>query len=45
MLGPEESAPILAAERAHLLGLFPDGTVEEAYAVDLTVVRNLRPSR
>ncbi|WP_237330245.1 hypothetical protein [Streptomyces sp. BA2] len=45
MLGPEESAPILAAERAHLLGLFPDGTVEEAYAVDLTVVGNLRPPR
>ncbi|MFI6093376.1 hypothetical protein [Streptomyces sp. NPDC051218] len=44
-LGPDESAPILAAERAHLLDLFPDGTVEEAYAVDLTAVRNLRPSR
>ncbi|MGW7078567.1 class I SAM-dependent methyltransferase [Streptomyces sp. NPDC054866] len=43
VLGPDETAPILAAERAHLLRLFPDGTVEEAYAVDLTVVRNLSP--
>lgn len=42
VLGPESSAPVLAAERAQLLDLFPVGTVEEAYAVDLTVVRNLR---
>ncbi|MGB8940823.1 MAG: class I SAM-dependent methyltransferase [Streptomyces sp.] len=45
VLGPEKSAPVLSAERAHLLDLFPDGTVEEAYAVDLTVVRDLRPAR
>ncbi|MGW1025195.1 class I SAM-dependent methyltransferase [Streptomyces sp. NPDC002577] len=39
-LGPERSAPVLADERRHLLRHFPDGIVEEAYAVDLTVVRN-----
>ncbi|MER5179020.1 class I SAM-dependent methyltransferase [Streptomyces sp. NPDC002896] len=37
-LGPEQSAPVLADERRHLLRHFPDGMVEEAYAVDLTVV-------
>lgn len=39
-LGPEQSAPILSAERAHLTTLFPNTEVEEAYAVDITVVRN-----
>ncbi|OAH14653.1 class I SAM-dependent methyltransferase [Streptomyces jeddahensis] len=37
-LGPERSAPVLADERVHLLRQFPDGIVEEAYAVDVTVV-------
>ncbi|MET8475470.1 class I SAM-dependent methyltransferase [Streptomyces sp. NPDC006422] len=39
VLGPERSAPVLADERAHLLRVFPDGIVEDAYAVELTVVR------
>ncbi|MCQ4214592.1 class I SAM-dependent methyltransferase [Streptomyces longispororuber] len=39
VLGAEKSAPVLADERAELLRLFPDGMVEDAYAVDLTVVR------
>ncbi|MBA4867168.1 hypothetical protein H1V43_38995 [Streptomyces sp. PSKA54] len=38
-LGPEESAPVLADERRHLVRYCPDGLVEEAYAVDFTVVR------
>ncbi|WJV47014.1 class I SAM-dependent methyltransferase [Streptomyces flavofungini] len=38
-LGPDRAAPILAAERARLTGLFPDNQVEEAYALDLTVTR------
>ncbi|NBM19731.1 class I SAM-dependent methyltransferase [Streptomyces sp. GC420] len=42
VLGPEASAPVLDDERRHLLALFPDGLVEESYAVDLTVT--LRPS-
>ncbi|MFJ8000293.1 class I SAM-dependent methyltransferase [Streptomyces sp. NPDC096310] len=33
------AAAFLAAERAELLRLFPDGTVEEAYVVELTVAR------
>ncbi|MGA4840370.1 class I SAM-dependent methyltransferase [Streptomyces sp. G45] len=44
-LGPERAAPVLADERTALLAHFPDGTVEEAYAVDLTVVRSPRPPR
>ncbi|MFJ8628771.1 class I SAM-dependent methyltransferase [Kitasatospora sp. NPDC093550] len=36
-IGPEERAPVLAAERAALLAEFPDGTVVEPYALDLTV--------
>ncbi|MFJ4713304.1 class I SAM-dependent methyltransferase [Streptomyces sp. NPDC088785] len=39
VLGPERADPVLADERAHLLRAFPDGTVVDAYAVDLTVVR------
>ncbi|MFD8547588.1 class I SAM-dependent methyltransferase [Streptomyces sp. NPDC059649] len=38
-LGPAAAAPVLEAERAALLDVFPDGTVEEAYALDLTVAR------
>ncbi|MFD9907886.1 class I SAM-dependent methyltransferase [Streptomyces sp. NPDC059063] len=41
-LGPERSAAVLADERAHVLGHFPDGVVEEAYALDVTVVRSAR---
>ncbi|WP_351231817.1 class I SAM-dependent methyltransferase [Streptomyces sp. NPDC002133] len=36
-MGPEAAAPVLADERARLLELFPDGVVDEAYALDLTV--------
>ncbi|MFD5703001.1 class I SAM-dependent methyltransferase [Streptomyces lasiicapitis] len=39
-LGPERAAPVLAAERDHLRAVFPDGVVEEAYALDVTVVRS-----
>ncbi|MEU8787328.1 hypothetical protein [Streptomyces sp. NPDC048637] len=41
-IGPAAAAPVLAAERAALRDVFPDGIVEEAYALDLTVT--LRPS-
>ncbi|MGK5631207.1 class I SAM-dependent methyltransferase [Streptomyces sp. URMC 123] len=40
--GPEVSGAVLAEERAELSRIFPDGVVEEAYAVDVTVTR--RPS-
>ncbi|MEU8917647.1 class I SAM-dependent methyltransferase [Streptomyces nigrescens] len=40
-IGPAAAAPVLAAERAALHDVFPDGIVEEAYALDLTVT--LRP--
>lgn len=43
VLGPARSAPILAAERAHLLARFPDGIVDDAYAVELTVLRAPAP--
>ncbi|MFJ8826318.1 class I SAM-dependent methyltransferase [Streptomyces sp. NPDC102467] len=43
VLGPERSAPVLADERAHLLRDFPDGIVEDAYALELTVVRRPCP--
>ncbi|MZF87533.1 class I SAM-dependent methyltransferase [Streptomyces sp. SID5643] len=33
--GPERTAPFLAAEREHLLRVFPDGVVEEVYEVVL----------
>ncbi|WP_156727330.1 class I SAM-dependent methyltransferase [Streptomyces apocyni] len=36
-MGPERAAPVLAEERAYVLREFPDGVVEEAYALDLTV--------
>ncbi|MER5951927.1 class I SAM-dependent methyltransferase [Streptomyces sp. NPDC001904] len=39
VLGPERAKPVLDDERAHLLRHFPDGTVDDAYAVELTVVR------
>ncbi|KIF72013.1 methyltransferase [Streptomyces sp. AcH 505] len=39
VLGAEATAAFLAAERAELLSVFPDGTVEEAYAVELAVTR------
>ncbi|KEF17832.1 MULTISPECIES: class I SAM-dependent methyltransferase [Streptomyces] len=42
-IGPEAARPVLAAERAALLGVFPDGTVEERYALDVTVT--LRPAK
>ncbi|ARX85455.1 MULTISPECIES: class I SAM-dependent methyltransferase [Streptomyces] len=38
-LGLERSAPVLADEQTHLTKIFPNGEIEEAYAVDLTVVR------
>ncbi|MDX3850872.1 class I SAM-dependent methyltransferase [Streptomyces sp. AK02-01A] len=38
VLGEEATTAFLERERAELLKLFPDGTVEEAYAVELTVV-------
>ncbi|MEU2793141.1 class I SAM-dependent methyltransferase [Streptomyces sp. NPDC007100] len=41
-IGPEAARPVLEAERAALLELFPDGTVEEPYALDVTVT--LRPA-
>ncbi|GAA2346080.1 class I SAM-dependent methyltransferase [Streptomyces kunmingensis] len=40
ILGPEQSAPILATERAHLLRHFPDGMIEDAYALELTITRH-----
>ncbi|MFG2529063.1 class I SAM-dependent methyltransferase [Streptomyces sp. NPDC048516] len=40
-IGPAAAAPILEDERTALLAVFPDGIVEEAYALDLTVT--LRP--
>ncbi|MCZ1008247.1 class I SAM-dependent methyltransferase [Streptomyces lydicus] len=40
-IGPAAAAPVLEDERTALLSLFPDGIVEEAYALDLTVT--LRP--
>ncbi|MFI1306765.1 class I SAM-dependent methyltransferase [Streptomyces sioyaensis] len=40
-IGPEAAAPVLADERTALLDVFPDGIVEEAYALDVTVT--LRP--
>ncbi|WP_330174324.1 class I SAM-dependent methyltransferase [Streptomyces sp. NBC_01498] len=41
LIGEEATAACLARERAELLTVFPDGMVEEAYAVELTVT--LRP--
>ncbi|SOE11985.1 SAM-dependent methyltransferase [Streptomyces sp. 2323.1] len=41
-IGPEAAAPVLADERTALLDVFPDGIVEEAYALDVTVT--LRPA-
>lgn len=41
-IGPAAAAPVLAAEREALRDVFPDGIVEEAYALDVTVT--LRPS-
>ena len=37
VLGEQAAAAFLEQERAELLKVFPDGVVEEAYAVDLTV--------
>lgn len=37
VLGEEPTRRFLADERKHLAPLFPDGTVEEAYVVDLNV--------
>ncbi|MCT2548370.1 class I SAM-dependent methyltransferase [Streptomyces atratus] len=37
VLGAEPTRRFLAEERARLAELFPDGTVEESYAVDLSV--------
>ncbi|MFI0715589.1 class I SAM-dependent methyltransferase [Streptomyces inhibens] len=41
-IGPAAAAPVLEDERTALLDVFPDGVVEEAYALDLTVT--LRPA-
>ncbi|GAA1375099.1 class I SAM-dependent methyltransferase [Streptomyces beijiangensis] len=38
-MGPQVTEAALAQERAELLSVFPDGQVEEAYALDVTVVR------
>lgn len=38
-LGPDRSTPVLAAEQAHLRKTFPNDVVEEAYALDITLVR------
>jgi FkbM family methyltransferase len=43
VLGAEATSAFLAGERAELRKVFPDGPVEEAYAVDLAVA--LRPRR
>lgn len=37
VLGEEGAKAFLAEERAHLLGAFPDGVVEEVYDVELIV--------
>lgn len=37
VLGAEPTRRFLAEEGARLAELFPDGTVEESYAVDLSV--------
>ncbi|WP_164836295.1 hypothetical protein [Actinacidiphila soli] len=37
VLGEQERDAIFADERAELLRVFPDGTVEEPYRVDVTV--------
>ncbi|MBP0460582.1 class I SAM-dependent methyltransferase [Streptomyces montanisoli] len=39
MLGESTTAAFLTAERQALLDVFPDGTVEEAYVVDLVTTR------
>ncbi|MEV0089896.1 class I SAM-dependent methyltransferase [Streptomyces sp. NPDC050738] len=39
-MGAEVTAEVLADERAELLRTFPDGQIEESYALDVTVVRN-----
>ncbi|WP_329456374.1 class I SAM-dependent methyltransferase [Streptomyces sp. NBC_01497] len=39
VLGESSTAAFLAAERAELLKVFPDGAVEESYVSDLVVVR------
>ncbi|MFD8573458.1 class I SAM-dependent methyltransferase [Streptomyces sp. NPDC059639] len=39
VMGPERAKPVLDDERARLLRDFTDGTVDDAYAVELTVVR------
>ncbi|MEU1288519.1 methyltransferase domain-containing protein [Kitasatospora sp. NPDC005856] len=36
-LGPEERAPVLAAEREAMVAAFPDGIVVEPFSLDLTV--------
>ncbi|UNO40575.1 class I SAM-dependent methyltransferase [Streptomyces sp. MST-110588] len=41
-IGPEAARPVLEDERAELLKVFPDGVIEEAYALDVTVT--LRPA-
>ncbi|MBO1333914.1 class I SAM-dependent methyltransferase [Streptomyces sp. VRA16 Mangrove soil] len=40
VMGPEAARPILESERAHLLAAFPNGTLEEAYALDLTLAHH-----
>ncbi|MEU8464124.1 class I SAM-dependent methyltransferase [Streptomyces sp. NPDC029003] len=40
LLGAEGTRAFMEAERAHLAGHFPDGTVEEPYTVSLHVARN-----
>ncbi|MET7618509.1 hypothetical protein [Streptomyces sp. NPDC005408] len=42
VLGAKTTASFLARERAELLKVFPDGVVEEAYAVELSVT--VRPA-
>lgn len=40
LLGADGTGEFLAAERERLLGLFPDGAVEESYVVTLHVARS-----
>ncbi|WP_229909791.1 class I SAM-dependent methyltransferase [Streptomyces flavofungini] len=42
-MGPARSTSILAAEQAHLRKAFPDDVVEEAYALDITLIQTPQP--
>ncbi|MCF6523705.1 class I SAM-dependent methyltransferase [Streptomyces sp. JJ36] len=42
-IGPDRALPVLEAERAELLALFPDGRLAEPYAVELVVAVSGKP--